>query len=101
MVTHPEDPCLGARSVFRRDTAQVIVLEEMDAPQELAELSDRLARFAADTDPRGPFASLIAVFRSSSSGTGVVRRSAGHGERKFESLLWKVLQGLHDEDAEG
>ncbi len=88
MVTHPDYPCLGARSVFRRDGAQVVVLEEMNDAAELGELADQLQQFAATTDPRGPFASLIAVFRSPTVTS----------EDQFEALLWSVLQGLHEGD---
>lgn len=88
MVTHPQYPCLGARSVFRRENAQVVLLDEMDQVAELGELADQLRQFAASTDPQGPFASLIAVFRSPTDTT----------EEQFESLLWRVLQGLHDGD---
>ncbi|XAS77122.1 guanitoxin biosynthesis heme-dependent pre-guanitoxin N-hydroxylase GntA [Dermatophilaceae bacterium Sec6.4] len=88
MVTHPDYPCLGARSVFRRDGAQIVVLEEMSERAELGELAQQLEQFAAATDPQGPFASLIAVFRSPTTAT----------EAQFEALLWTVLQGLHDDD---
>lgn len=90
MVTHPQYPCLGARSVFRRDGAQIVVLEEMDREEELSALRGQLQDFAARTDPHGPFASLIAVFRSPVTTT----------EEQFETLLWRVLQGLHDGDQE-
>ena len=88
MVTHPQYPCLGARSVFRRRTAQVLVLEEMGPGDELAQLSEQLMGFAERTDPQGPFASFIVSFRSPAITT----------EEQFESLLWQVLQGLHDGD---
>lgn len=88
MVTHPEYPCLGARSVFRRDNAQIVVLEEMGEPAEVAALGAQLTQFAADVDPHGPFSSLIAVFRTPTTTT----------EEEFESLLWQVLQELHDGD---
>ena len=29
MVAHPEFPCLGARSVFRRDAATLVVLDDL------------------------------------------------------------------------
>ena len=29
MVSHPEYPCLGAKSVFRREGAQIVVLDDM------------------------------------------------------------------------
>lgn len=88
MVGHPEYPCLGARSVFRSDRAQIEVLEEMGGPEDLAELSDRLHEFGRDTDPDGGFASLIAVFRSPEPTS----------EEQFESLLWGVLRDLDDGD---
>ncbi len=89
MVTHPQYPCLGARSVFRRNGAQIVVLEDMHDAHEMNELSQQLRDFAATTDPGGPFASLIAVFRSPTVTS----------EEQFEQLLWAVLQGLHDRDA--
>ncbi len=88
MITHPQYPCLGARSVFRRDTAQIVVLDDMTGPDELGELREHLTQFATSTGPSGPFASLIAVFRSPVATT----------EERFETLLWGVLQGLHERD---
>ncbi|MBO1756289.1 guanitoxin biosynthesis heme-dependent pre-guanitoxin N-hydroxylase GntA [Allobranchiibius sp. CTAmp26] len=88
MVTHPEYPCLGARSVFRRDTASIVVLDEMDHPDDLAALADHLRTFAAETEGSEDFVSLIAAFRSPATTT----------EARFEKLLWGVLQTLHDGD---
>ncbi|NYJ76280.1 guanitoxin biosynthesis heme-dependent pre-guanitoxin N-hydroxylase GntA [Allobranchiibius huperziae] len=88
MVTHPEYPCLGARSVFRRDTASVVVLDEMEHADDLATLADALRTFAARTKDATNFVSLIAAFRSP-----VVT-----SEAQFEELLWGVLQTLHDGD---
>ena len=88
MVTHPEYPCLGARSVFRRDTASIVVLDEMDHADDLASLSEALVTFADQTRDSEHFVSLIAAFRSPAVTT----------EAQFEKLLWGVLQTLHDGD---
>ncbi len=88
MVGHPDYPCLGARSVFRRDTAEIVVLDEMDHPDDLATLSERLRAYAARTEGSTDFVSFIAAFRSPTIAS----------EDTFESLLWTVLQTLHDGD---
>ena len=88
MVTHPQYPCLGARSVFRRDTASIVVLDEMDHADDLSLLGDALRTFADETRDSEQFVSLIAAFRSPTTTT----------EAQFETLLWGVLQALHDGD---
>ncbi|WP_201467635.1 guanitoxin biosynthesis heme-dependent pre-guanitoxin N-hydroxylase GntA [Janibacter melonis] len=88
MIAHPEYPCLGARSVFRRDDATVVVLDDMSSPHDLHELARALAEYGRSADPAGPFVSFVAVFRG----------PAVEDERHFEQMLWQVLQTLHDED---
>ncbi len=88
MVLHPEYPCLGARSVFNRDRATVVVLEQMATTEGTAQLLDALRSFGRDTDPDAGFASLVAVFRDTSIDE----------EAQFESLLWQQLQLLHEAD---
>lgn len=88
MIAHPDYPCVGARSVAKRGTAQVLVLDAMDDEASITALRERLGAFAAQ--PRGPrdFASCLAVFR----------HPVPEGEEGFERRLWHVLQRLHDGD---
>jgi uncharacterized protein len=88
MVLHPEYPCLGARSVFNRDRATVLVLEELGTPESARRIVAALADFAAATDLRDGFASLVTVFR----GTRV------EDEQHFERLLWRQLELVHEAD---
>ncbi|MBM6545509.1 YqcI/YcgG family protein [Janibacter sp. YIM B02568] len=90
MVAHPEFPCLGARSVFRRDAATVVVLDDLESELSRTELSRALAEYGRAADPTGAFVSFVAVFR------GPQIRDEVH----FERLLWDLLQRLHDEDEE-
>lgn len=88
MVAHPEYPCLGARSVFRRDAATIVVLDDMSSTEDIRRLAHELAEYGREADPSGAFVSFVAVFR----GPQVI--DEGH----FERMLWEVLQTLHDED---
>ncbi len=88
MVAHPGYPCLGARSVFRRGTARVIVLDSMESPDDLARLADELRAFAAAHGDSADLVSFLVVFRAPQ----IV------DEEHFEALLWEVLQQLHDGD---
>jgi uncharacterized protein len=91
MVAHPEFPCLGARSVFRRDAATLVVLDDLtDTTQggSLDTLGATLAQYANEVDAEGDLVSFVACFR------GPVPEE----ERDFEALLWSALQHLHDND---
>jgi FPC/CPF motif-containing protein YcgG len=88
MVLHPDYPCLGARSVFNRDRATVVVLEQLATGRSTRALLDALTTFDRETDREAGFASLVAVFRA----TDV------EDETSFEDLLWRQLQLLHDAD---
>lgn len=88
MVLHPDYPCLGARSVFNRDRATVVVLERMATEESTTVLVERLREFGRETDRAAGFASLVAVFRGSD-----VSSEAG-----FETLLWRQLELLHEAD---
>lgn len=91
MVAHPEYPCLGARSVFRRDAATVVVLDDLadTAPGgSLDRLGEGLRAFVEQVDVAGDLASFVAVFRA----------PAPTPEREFERLLWAALQHLHERD---
>jgi len=88
MVGRPDYPCLGARSVFRRDRATVRVYDELDAPATAQLLLQDLCEFASAVDLDEGFASFVAIFR----GPRIV------DERHFERLLWSQLRQLHAAD---
>ena len=91
MVAHPDYPCLGARSVFRRDAVTAVVLDDLEDTSpggSLDALGEALRRFVADADPQGDLVSFVACFR------GPVPET----ERAFESALWGALRHLHEHD---
>jgi len=88
MVGRPDYPCLGARSVFRRDRATVRVYDELDTPATASLLLQDLREFASTVNPAEGFASFIAGFR----GPTIT------DERHFERLLWSQLRRLHAVD---
>lgn len=88
MITHPDFPCLGARSVFRQDRATVRVYDELGSLASAEQLLEDLSRFAAQVDVDDGFASFIALFR----GPHI------EGERQFEELLWEQLCQVHAAD---
>ena len=93
MVAHPEYPCLGARSVFRRSAVTMVVLDALDDTSPggaLDQLVQLLTRYVSDVDLDGDLVSFVACFR------GPVPVE----EKEFEALLWGALQHLHDRDAE-
>jgi FPC/CPF motif-containing protein YcgG len=89
-ILGPEYPCLGARSVFKRERATVVLHDDLEDPRAAAALLDQLRGFAADSDPDQGFLSFVAGFR----GPRV------RDEQHFEQMLWDLLQRLHDEDDE-
>ena len=91
MVAHPEYPCLGARSVFRRDAATLVVLDDLADTSPggtLDTLGGALAQYADEVDPEGDLVSFVACFRE----------PVPLDEGEFEALLWGALQHLHDHD---
>jgi FPC/CPF motif-containing protein YcgG len=88
MIGDPDYPCLGARSVFRRERAVFHVYEELGTSSTARRLLPDLARFAEEVDQETGLASFVALFR----GPEV------HDERDFERLLWAQLRQLHAED---
>ena len=88
MVLHPEYPCLGARSVFNRDRATVVVLEALGSRESAGALRGALTAFGRHTDRSAGFASLVAVFRATEVADEV----------DFENLLWQQLRHLHAAD---
>ncbi|WP_457253174.1 guanitoxin biosynthesis heme-dependent pre-guanitoxin N-hydroxylase GntA [Pedococcus sp. P5_B7] len=90
MVLHPDYPCLGARSVFNRDRATVVVLERLATEESTQALLRALTDFGRETDRTAGFASLVAVFRA-------VEISS---EPEFETLLWRQLELLHEADSQ-
>lgn len=87
-MQHPLFPCLGARSVFRRNNADVHIYDQLGSPDNSAQLLADLEAFIERTDPRGAFASFVAIFRGPTLGT----------EAAFETLLWRQLGLLHRQD---
>ncbi len=88
MVTHDDFPCLGARSVFRRENAVLRVYEELATGSATESLLTDLRAFASTVDVDGGFASFVAIFRGPTSS----------GERDFERLLWRQLRLLSAAD---
>jgi FPC/CPF motif-containing protein YcgG len=89
-ILGPEYPCLGARSVFKRERATVVLHDDLEDPRAAEALLDQLRGFATDVDPDEGFVSFVAGFR----GPRV------RDEQHFEQMLWDLLQRLHDEDDE-
>lgn len=89
MVLHPDYPCLGARSVFNRDRAEVLVLDDLGSPAAGRRLHAALTGFADVVDLDAGFASFVAVFRDAGPLT----------EHEFERLLWEQLRQIHEVDS--
>lgn len=89
-ILGPDYPCLGARSVFRRDRATVVVHDDMEAPETARALFEELKAYTEEVDADDGFVSFMAAFRGPE-----VR-----DEKHFEQLLWDLLQRLHDVDQE-
>lgn len=93
MVAHPQYPCLGARSVFRRDAVTTTVLDDLSDTSSggaLDRLGERLRDYASEVDVAGDLVSFAACFRGPVVGS----------EPEFEQLLWRALQHLHDHDGQ-
>jgi FPC/CPF motif-containing protein YcgG len=90
MVGHPEFPCLGAKSVFRRGSVEHVVLDDMTSADVPDELLARLRRFAGGIEGEPGFHSFIATFR----------QPMPTDEATFERELFDLLQRLHDADEE-
>lgn len=87
-ILGPEYPCLGARSVFKRERATVVLHDDLEAPETARALLEQLREYAATVDPEAGFVSFVAGFRGPE-----VR-----DEKHFEEMLWGLLQRLHDVD---
>jgi FPC/CPF motif-containing protein YcgG len=88
MIEHEEFPCLGARSVFRRDNATIRVYDQLADRTATRVLLQDLADFAHTVDPAGGFASFVAIFREPTA----------PDEHAFERLLWTQLRMLNADD---
>lgn len=91
MVAHPDYPCLGARSVFRRDAVTAVVLDDLGDTSpggSLDRLAEHLGDYAREVDADGDLVSFVACFRAPET----------TDEPTFERLLWGALQHLHDQD---
>lgn len=87
-ILGPEYPCLGARSVFKRERATLVLHDDLEAPETARALLEQLREYAATVDPEEGFVSFVAGFRGPE-----VR-----DEKHFEEMLWGLLQRLHDVD---
>lgn len=87
-ILGPEYPCLGARSVFKRERATVVLHDDLEAPETARTLLEQLREYAVTVDPEEGFVSFVAGFRGPE-----VR-----DEKHFEEMLWGLLQRLHDVD---
>ena len=87
-ILGPEYPCLGARSVFKRERATVVLHDDLEAPETARALIEQLREYASTVDPEEGFVSFVAGFRGPE-----VR-----DEKHFEEMLWALLQRLHDVD---
>lgn len=90
MVMHVDFPCLGAKSVFRRESVTHLVLDDMDDPSTPRVLLERLTEFAEQTSQSDDFRSFMVTFRG----------PVPAGEADFETRLYRILQGMHDADEE-
>jgi FPC/CPF motif-containing protein YcgG len=89
-VLGPDYPCLGAKSVFRRDRATVVLHDDMESPETARRLFEQLREYTESVDAEEGFASFVAGFR------GPQVRDENH----YEEMLWALLQRLHDVDEE-
>lgn len=87
-ILGPDYPCLGAKSVFRRDRATVVLHDDMESPETARALFEQLRDYSRTVDPQEGFASFVAGFRGPQ-----VR-----DEKHFEEMLWSLLQSLHEVD---
>lgn len=90
MIQDPRFPCLGARSVLRRDRATLHVYDGLGTRASAQRLLPHLREFAGSVDLSAGFASFVALFR------GPRIRDEAH----FEDLLWRQLRILHSLDGE-
>ncbi len=91
MVRDPSYPCVGAKSVVNRNTAQIAVLDHLADPGTTNVLLERLTTFLNTPVDDGGFRSFLAAFRTPLPGS----------EEEFEVLLWRQLELLRDADPAG
>jgi hypothetical protein len=63
MISHPDYPCLGARSVFRRDRATVRVYDTLGSRESARRILEDVRQFASGIDLEDGLASFVALFR--------------------------------------
>jgi FPC/CPF motif-containing protein YcgG len=88
MIEHTAYPCLGAKSVFRRDGAVQLLLDDLTADDAAGKVRQGLEAFAELVEQEDSFHSFVATFR----------HPTGLGEQAFEEHLWGLLQRIHDGD---
>lgn len=80
-------PCLGARSVVRRNSYDLHLYGRLGSVAAARALNSDLAHFGTTVE-RGRLTSLVAVFSEPTAMT----------EARFSELLWRQLQRMHDLD---
>jgi FPC/CPF motif-containing protein YcgG len=80
-------PCLGARSVVRRQAYSMGLFERLGTESAATALNVELGRFAARLEP-GELSSFVAAFREPTA----------MAEPEFSRLLWRQLQLMHEDD---
>lgn len=89
LILNPSFPCIGARAAFNQGTYRFAMYPTMGSPEATAGLCHDLFYFVHEQDEmESEFTTFVACF----SGPAPV------DERHFESLLWRQLQSLHNED---
>jgi FPC/CPF motif-containing protein YcgG len=81
-------PCIGARAAFAQGTYRFGYYKELGHLSSMAAMGRDLRRFVTEYEQLGDFSSFIAVFKYPQNST----------ETSFETLLWRHLQMLHDND---
>jgi uncharacterized protein len=81
-------PCIGARAAFKRGSYRFGFYKQIGHLASAAAMGRDLRRFVQEYQRLGDFTSFIAAFQYPQS----------TNENEFESLLWRHLQVLHDND---
>ncbi len=92
-VDHPQFPCLGAKSIVHRAAYEFCFLPALNSDAAALALHERLVAYLGQFDgalPPADLNSFVACF----AGPREV------SEKRFERLLWEMLQELHEIDAQ-
>jgi hypothetical protein len=83
-------PCIGGKSAFNQGQYRFGFYKELAHETSVLAHGHDLKRFVSEYRQLGDFTSFIAVFKYPQSTS----------EKEFETLLWKHLQALHDNDGD-